>query len=299
MKIFKWIVIVVILLIIGAVVFLYINLNSIVKHTVETQGTEQLKVPTTLGGVSLGILQGTVQLSDLDIGSPQGFSAPHMLSLGGLNVNTGGLSTLLKEPIRISKISVNHPKLVVEQTNGKLNFKALMDQLPSNPDKTPAPQQPNGKPPVKLIVDDLTVNDAHVVVRPGIPGLSQEIDIPIPLIDVKNIGNADGAQNGAAIKDVVTTLITQMVAKAADSGKLPPEVKMLLSGNLNDIKGKLTGAAQNEINKVTSQLESKIPGNVGKILGNQPAGQNTGNPKQDLINQGLGALRNAASQPSK
>lgn len=297
MKIFKWFVIVVILLIIAAALFLYVNLNNIVKRTVETQGTEQLKVPTTLGGVSLEIFRGNLQLSNLDIGSPQGFSAPHMLSLGGLSVDTGGLGNLRKEPIRISKISISQPKLVIEQANGKLNFKALMDQLPSNPDQKPAPQQPNEKPPVKLIIDDLAVNNAEVVVRPGIPGLSQEITIPIPAIDVKNIGNADGAQNGAAIKDVVTTLITQMTAKAADSDKLPPEVKMLLSGNLNDIKDKLTGAAQGQINKVTSQLESKIPGNVGKILGNPPAGQNAGNSGQNLINQGLGALRNATSQP--
>jgi uncharacterized protein involved in outer membrane biogenesis len=311
MKIFKWIVIVVVLLIVAVVAFVFLNIDHIIKTTVQTQGSEQLKVPTNLDGVSLSLLGGTLDLNHLTIGSPQGFSAPEMLALGGLKVDTGGLSNLRKEPIHVSTIVIDQPKLVIEQAGGKLNFKALMDNLPSNPDQNP-PAQTGEKPPVKLIIDDLAVNNAQVVVRPGIPGLSQEIAIPIPSISVKNIGNADGAQNGAAIKDVVTTLITQMTAKAADSDKLPPEVKVLLSGDLNAIKDKLTQAASGELNKVTEQLKGKIPAslpaNIGGLLNNAGGGGQGGQPSsggggnntaQNLLNQGFGALRGATSQPAK
>jgi hypothetical protein len=289
MKIFKWIVIVVVLLIVGVAVFVYLNIDH-------------------LDGVSLGLFSGTVDLNHLTIGSPQGFSAPEMLALGGLRVDTGGLSNLRKEPIHVSTIVIDQPKLVIEQAGGKLNFKALMDNLPSNPDQNP-PAQTSEKPPVKLIIDDLSVNNAQVVVRPGIPGLNQEIAIAIPSISVKNIGNADGAQNGAAIKDVVTMLITQMTAKAADSDKLPPEVKVLLSGNLDAVKDKLTQAATGELNKVTEQLKSKIPAslpaNIGGLLNNAGGGQGGqpssggNNNAQNVLNRGLGALRGATSQPAK
>src|SRR5437588_584710 len=156
MKIFKWIVIAVVLLLVIGVVVLYANLNHIVKRTVETQGSEQLKVPTTLDGVSLGM----------------------------------------------SKLA-------------------------------------------------------------NIPA---EVNLTIPSIDVKNIGNADGANNGAAIKDVVSTLITQMAAKAAESDKLPPEVRAVLSGNLDAVKDKLTAAANAELQKVTGkltdELKSKLPAGI-------------------------------------
>ncbi len=306
MKVFKWIVIVVLVLIIGGALLLYANLNRIVKSTVESQGTQQLNVPTTLDGVSLGLFQGTVSLNNLNVGSPQGFNAPQMLSVGGLSVDTGGLSNLRKEPLHVSSIRVDNPKLVIEQQDLKINFKELMDHLPSQPDKNP-PQQSGQSKPVRLIIDDLNVNGAQVIVRPGIPGISQEINIPIPQIDVKNIGNADGAQNGAAIKDVVTTLITQMVTKAADSDKLPPEVKALLAGNLDAVKDKLTSAAKGELNKATDQLKAKLPGAAGDLinqLGNpnsQPPvnGQPAPNPTQNLLNEGFGALKDATSKPSK
>ncbi|HSV12768.1 MAG TPA: hypothetical protein VLI90_00810 [Tepidisphaeraceae bacterium] len=331
MKILKWIVIVVVLVIVVGLALVYFNIDRIVKHTVETQGTDQLKVPTTLDGVSLGLFKGTVALNDLNVGSPPGFTAPHMLTLGGLNVDTGGISNLRKEPIHVSSIAVDQPKLVVEFAGTEVNFKKLMDNLPSNPDQNPPPSE---KKPTKLIIDDLTVNNAHVVLRGldtvagKIPGLSKvanlpaELDLPIPSIDVKNIGNADGAQNGAAIKDVVTTIITQMAAKAADSDKVPPEVKAVLTGNLDAVKDKLTGMATAELNKVTDQLKAKLPagiptslpanlpGNLGGLInkatganGNAPADQNGGNnppsPADNLLNQGLGALRGATSKPAK
>src|SRR5581483_11538114 len=107
MKIFKWIVVVVVLLIVAAVVFVYLNIDHIVKNTVQTQGSEQLKVPTKLDGVSLGLFKGTVDLNHLTVGSPPGFSAPEMLALGGLKVDTGGLSNLRKEPIHVSSIVVD------------------------------------------------------------------------------------------------------------------------------------------------------------------------------------------------
>lgn len=324
MKIVKWVVIAVVLLLVVGALVLYMNLNGIVKRTVESQGSEQLKVPTTLNGVSLGLFKGTVDFNNLNVGSPAGFNAPHMLSLGGLSVDTGGLMQLRKEPVHVNSIRVDQPKLVIEFAGTEVNFKKLLDSLPSNPDQNPA----DGKKPTKLIIDSLQVNNAHVVLRGmdqlnQIPGLSKlvnipaELDLAIPSIEVKNIGNADGAQNGAAIKDVVSTLITQMAAKAAESDKLPPEVRALLSGNLDAVKDKLTSAAKAELTrftgKLTDDLKSKLPagfptslpanlpGNLGGLL-NQGGGTSPDkarDPAQNLLNQGLGALRGATSQPAK
>jgi len=290
-KIIKWIVIVVLLLVIGAVAFLYINLDHIIKQVVETEGTQQLNVPTTLGGVSLQLFKGSLDLSNFAVGSPAGFPAPQMLSLGGLSVDTGGITKLRDQPIHITSIRIDQPKLVIEQSGGKLNVKELVDGLPSQPadQSAPAPaasQQPASQSQMKLVIDDLTVADAQVVIHPGIPGVQPEINLVIPAIDIKNIGNADGADNGVAVKDVVLILIKQMTAKAAESNKLPPEVAALLSGNLDAVKEKLTTEAQ-----------TRAEGAAQKYLNKLPPGQQQ--PANDLINQGFGILRQATSQPAK
>src|SRR5665213_2269359 len=99
MKIFKWIVIVLVLLIVAAVLILYASLDGIVKRTVESQGTQQMHVAATLESVSLGLLKGTVDLSNFALASPAGFTAPKILSLGGLSVDTGGIMKLRDQPI--------------------------------------------------------------------------------------------------------------------------------------------------------------------------------------------------------
>ena len=58
-----------------------------------------------------------------------------------------------------------------------------MDQQPKQPE--------GGKEPMRLIINDLQVNNAKVVLRPGIPGLSNEIQVPIPSFALKDIGRGE------------------------------------------------------------------------------------------------------------
>ena len=44
---------------------------------------------------------------------------------------------------------------------------------------------------------------------------------------MKNIGTGEGAENGAAVKDVVMQVITAMAANAANSNQIPDELKNL------------------------------------------------------------------------
>jgi AsmA family len=301
MKKLKWIAIVIVLLVVVGIVILYASLDGIIKSVVESQGTQQLKVATTLESVNLSLLHGTLNLNNFAIASPSGFSAPQMMSLGGLAVDTGGVMQLRNKPIHIPSINIDQPKLVIEQSGGKLNFKALMDQLSPTPSNAPAApasggtavspdaaapaaaggaEAAGGASGVRLVIDDLTMAGASVVVRPGIPGLADEIDVPIPTFDVKNIGNADGNQNGAAIKDVVSTIITALVSKTGESDKVPAQVKMLLNGSLTTAN--VEGAVKNEASNVVQQLQS------GKKL-------NAKSIESGFLNQ----LGGSTSQPSK
>jgi hypothetical protein len=268
----KWlirlIVVVIVVLVVGVGVLL-LKLDGLVKSEIETQGTEQLKVPTTLGGVSLGLTSGTVGLDTLAIGSPAGFTAPQMFSVGKLSLDTGGIMRLRDKPIHLASITIDQPKLVVEQHGSKLNFRELLDNLPSHPDQG-QPASSTQTQPTKLIIDTLSITNAHVLLQSDIPGLTKPVDVAIPSIEMKNIGNADGADNGAAIKDVITSVITKMVDEASHSSGLPVDVQGLLSGNLSGVQDKLTQSAQQQLDKL------KVPVNVGGLLN-----QITGNkPKQ-------------------
>jgi uncharacterized protein involved in outer membrane biogenesis len=273
MKKLKWVAIIVVVVIIVGVGVLLLSLDGIIKSVVQTQASSSLNLPTTLGGVHLSLVGGQLTLSDLNIGSPPGFSAPQMVSLGSAGVDVS-YGELRDNPVRIDTITLDKPKIVIEQSGGKLNLQALMSQS-----STPPPSDSKGGQPMKLIINKLTISNADVSIRPGanIPGVPAEIPITIPSIELQNIGNADGSSNGVAIKDVVMQVLTAIQSKAADSSELPPAVKALLSGNLSQIGDQVKQQLSKSIDSIKS--------------GNPDAVKNAGKDAQNALNGLLGGKK--------
>jgi hypothetical protein len=256
-RILKWAFLLTLLLLIGGGIFLWLNLNRIVKHTVETQSTAQLNLKTELDGAAVSLFGQELNLNDLKIASPQGYSAPQMFRLDGADVKVK-VAELRQDPVRVQSITLNRPKLVIENNGGTFNFRKAMDMMPKSP--TPPPDQK----PLRLTIADLTVKDPTVVIRPGkinIPGLNlpEEITLNIPTVTLKNVGTSDDAQNGAAIKDVVMQVITVMAANAANSGQLPDELKNLLNVDVQQVVAGLTAEAQ-------KRIAAALPGEAGRIV---------------------------------
>jgi uncharacterized protein involved in outer membrane biogenesis len=233
MKIVKRVVLVVLLVVLVAAGITWFRLNSIVRLAIERQSSASLELPTTLEGARLAIFGGKLSLDDFKVGSPAGFSAPHMLTLddADLAVKYGQLRG---DPVRIQHIKLDEPKVVIEFANGKFNFQAM-------------PERKSAGEPVKVIIDQLDIVDAQVVLRPGLPGLDKEIVVKVPSLSLKNIGNADGAQNGVAIKQVVVEVVTALAGKSGELGNLP---EML--------KGRLQAQATEAVNRVRGEVDQKV-----------------------------------------
>jgi len=254
----KWAVALILLLLIGAGVVIYVYLDPIVKRTVEKQATAQLNLKTELDRAHVSLFGGQVDLNQLRIASPQGFQAPQMFTLGQADVRAK-VSELRNDPVRVSNITLNQPRLVVENNGGTFNFKKAMDLMPKT-EQNPADKSA----PLKVVIGDLTVKDPTVVVRPGqlnVPGLTlpEEITISIPTVTLKNIGTGEGSENGAAIKDVVMQVITVMASQAANSGKLPKELQGLMNLNVQQMAAGLTAEAR-------KRIVEALPGEAGRIV---------------------------------
>jgi uncharacterized protein involved in outer membrane biogenesis len=283
MKIVRRLLLAVLLLVILAGVGIYFYLDSIVKNKVEEQSNASLKLATTLGSAHLALFGGNIDLNQLNIASPQGFAAAHMFELGklGVSVNYGQLRN---QPIRIKQIVIKEPHFVLEQADGKMNFKAAMDALP--------PSEPTT---MKVIIDELIVTDALVDVRMGnLPGLGamQPIAIKVPSLTLKNIGNANDAQNGAAMKDVVLQVATALAGKAGDASNFPSQLKGILQANMTQVAGKLGAEFKSQLGNITQSVQAElnkvVPGvdlnkfvPVDKIDPNKVIGDLLGGKKKD------------------
>ena len=237
------------LILAGVIVFL--RLDGFLKTTVESQTSSSLNLGTTLKSARLSLLRGNVNLNQLHIASPRGFSAPHMFEMGDVDLSVK-YGQLRKDPIHVESLTLDRPRLVIEQSNGALNFKKAMDLMPAS-------HQSASQRPIKLIIDELKIKEAQVVIHPGLPGVQEEITVPVPSIVMRNIGNSGGSQNGAAIKDVAMQVIAALADSAAQSGALPAELKALLHLNVKEVAGKLGAEAQ-------KRIAAAMPGELGNQL---------------------------------
>ena len=277
MRLFRRIALAVVALIIIALLVLYFNLNRIVKHQVELQSTNSLNLQTQLASARLSIFGGKFSMNDLQIASPQGFSAPRILQLenGAVEVSYGQLR---QDPVHIKSLTLKRPVIAVEQANGKFNFQVVQDQIPkSDPD-------PNAKP-IKVIIDHLKIEDATVVLRPGLPGLSQEIKINVPTFEMHDVGSGEGNKNGASIKDVAVLVLSSLAEKAGDMS------------NIDALKGQLADAAKNAQKQARAAIDKQLQGVQEKLKG---AGvENVGKDLSTQIDKALGGSDDSASTEKK
>jgi uncharacterized protein involved in outer membrane biogenesis len=261
----------------------YFNLNRIVKREVETQGTASLRLATTLDAARLSLFGGKVGLHALGIGSPSGFSSPHMLELGDLDVAVQ-YKELREQPIHVASLRLDKAKLVVEQSNGAFNFRKAMEL---------SPQKPPDKNPMHLVIDEVRVDDAQVILRAGLPGIPREIAVPIPALTMKDVGKGKGANNGAAIKEVAMQIISAMAASASQSDKMPAELKALMHLNAAQVAAMLGGEA-------AKQIAGALPGEIGAQVSKVAA--DPGAVAKDpgaAVQQGLGGLMGGSQQKAQ
>ena len=273
-------------LILVVAVVAYLGIDAILRSTVEKESTDSLKLSTTLSSARLSLFGGKVNLNQLRIASPKGFSAPHMLEVGKIDLAVR-YSQLRQDPIHVQSLTLDRPKLVIEQSNGAVNFKKAADGMP--------PSRPSQNP-IKLVIDELKMENAQVIIHPGLPGVRQEIAVPIPSIALKNVGSGRGSQNGAAIKDVAMIVIASLAAHAAESGALPPELKAILHLNVGQVAGQLGAEAK-------KQIAAAVPGELGKQLSNVAADPNAvakdpGSLLQGEVGGILGGKKNDAAPPT-
>jgi hypothetical protein len=237
----------VLLLLVGGVV-LYLNLNHILKQTIEQQSKRSMNLETTVDSAQLALLGGRLTVKNYRIASPPGFSGEPILVLDRANMSVAGYRELRHKPVRIATLEFQRPRLLIERVGGKLNIKKLVDNLPPPP-----------LDPLRLVIDQVTVRDATVVLRPGLPGLASEIVIPVPTFELKDVGRGEGTPDGAAVRDVVVQLVTALAANATESPAMPPELRALVRLDLPALMDTLGADARRQIVKA-------VPGEMGRLL---------------------------------
>src|SRR4051812_36929234 len=98
----------VLVVLIGAGIYVYISLSSLVKAGIETYAPRMTQTKVTVGGVSASVFGGSATISDLVIGNPSGFKAPEAISIrkASLSVDSG---SVMSPVVHVKEIEIVAP----------------------------------------------------------------------------------------------------------------------------------------------------------------------------------------------
>jgi uncharacterized protein involved in outer membrane biogenesis len=181
-----------VLVVVGAVILVGMNLNSIIKNAVETQGSKLAKVSITLDKVSLSLLSGKGEISGLVIGNPEGFKSPSAMRIGQASLHIEPRS-VFSDKVIIRSIIVKAPEITLEGDLIKNNLSKLAanvdESAKSAPAAEPAAKGPSASkgPGKKLQLDEFLLTDAKVTIVQSVVGSSTNNAV-LPKLEIKNLG---------------------------------------------------------------------------------------------------------------
>ena len=183
----KWVIRIVIALVVVVVVVLggvFFYINSLAKTAIEKGATYAMGVQTTVGSVNVGLLRGQLDLSDLDIANPPGFTGERFLGLGHGDVAVS-LGSLTKDTVEIPHIRLKKINLDLEEAGGKANFAIILHNLSKLSKSDSSADKKEGK---GYIVREILLTDINV--NATVEG--QRLPITIDQIKLNDVGSGDG-----------------------------------------------------------------------------------------------------------
>ncbi len=162
MKAFKYLSIVVLLVIalaIGGLIYLFSNLNQIIKETVETVGPQVTETSVLLDAVDVKPQKGRGELNDFIIANPSGFSRKNIFELDKLVLQFKPES-VLDDVIVIDEITVKGLLVTAEQKGATTNIQELLKTLESHAggEASSSESESSGES-VKLIIKKFDFSD--------------------------------------------------------------------------------------------------------------------------------------------
>ena len=239
LKQLKWLVLLLVIVVGGGLFAAVWAIDSLAKKGIESGATYALGVPTTLGSAKVGIMGGTFAMSGLNVGNPQGFSAPHFLSLGEGAVAVS-FSSLNKPTVELPTLTLSDLRVNIERRDGDANYKVILANL----DKLKSGSTPSkpAKDERRFIIKELSIKNVNVKLDllggPAALGQLTTINVPIDEIKLQNVGKTGTGVSGTGVtmSELASIIVQAVLGAAADKGGglIPADL-------LSDLQGRLAG----------------------------------------------------------
>lgn len=205
----------------GAVVFLYSSIDSIVKAAVEEVGSRATQTKVTLDSVKISPTSGEGALNGFRMGNPTGFKTDNAMRFNTVSVKLD-VGSLTKDAILIKEVVIAGPQITYELGGGGSNIATIQKNVDAFAKSMGAgqgggakqePAKDGGK---KVIIENLYIRDGKIGVAASMLG-GKQMDASLPTIHLKDIGKDKGGATPAEVADKVLTSISSSASKVVSS----------------------------------------------------------------------------------
>jgi len=269
------IILAIVIVVVAVGVYVFTNLDSIIKTAVEEVGTEVTQTKVSLNEVEISLGEGSGALRGFSLANPQGYSDNNVMQFDEVAVALD-LATVQSDPIVIKEIVIDGPQIVYEFGQGGSNIDTIKENVAGS-----APSQDGGSDSSsgggegpKIVIENLILRNGQVSVT-ATELLGETIDAPLPDIHLKDIGKeGNGATPGQVATEVLNTVLAQVTTAvgAVDISKLTEQLNINpedLTKMLGEGAGGITKAIEESGGDTTKAVEGAVEGaadEAGKAL---------------------------------
>lgn len=265
MKKFKRLILAVVLLVVASTATGVMYADRIARLAVEAGATYALGVKTTLQGLDVGVLGGSVALSKLKIANPEGFDTPHFMDLAGGSMAVS-LGTLMDDTITLPELKLNGLDLNLERKGATANYKVVLDELRKFESKEAAPSDGKSETTAsgstsggkKFVVKQVVIDGVKVQVNLlPLGGRLTRVPITVPRIELTDVGTGPGGgvEMGKLVGIVMRAVLDSVVK--AGGGLIPDDIAGELRAGLDSL-GNLGGVTAKVVGDVTTVVDGQV-----------------------------------------
>lgn len=201
--------------IVGAAVFLYSSIDSLVVAAVEKYGSEITGARVSLARSNIEAGSGRGTLSGLVVGNPEGFNTNSAFELGSVSV-TLDLASLAGDIIIINEIAIEAPQVTYEMGGGGSNLDAIQRNVEAYLARLGgdggAAESSGGGP--RLVIENLYVRNGTIRVSATVLK-GKTLDSSLPDIHLTNIGKDQGGASPGQVVSEIMAAVSGSVGQAA------------------------------------------------------------------------------------
>lgn len=247
------------IVVLAVVIVLSVAPGLIICPAVGKAGSLALGVPVHLGSAGLKPFSSSIDLKDLEVGNPKGYTTKNAIEVGRINVRAP-LPRLIRRVPRIESVVIEGPAITLEQGLTGSNLSDLLNSTS---------QVKEAGPQMKLVIGSLRIEGAKVKVVPKIAGVPATF-IPLPPLELKELGG-EGNQ-GVTMAQTIALSLQEIVSSTITNGGglISPELGASLTSSVDAVNKagrQIAGAVSETGTQAVGAAGSAVKGLLDTAVG--------------------------------